>query len=185
MAPAGKGQRERVLRVHRKRLAQQIERPCARLLFEHPDVRHRAHGVVVRAKVLRPLAARALDLGKSDRRLQRPCNPLGDLVLQVKDVLERAINAIGPDVRAAGRIDQLHGDAQAVSRLLHAAFQHVAHAELATDLLHVDCLSLVDEGRVACDDEEGTDTRQGRSDRFDHAVSEIFLLGIARHVVER
>src|SRR4029077_6836288 len=48
-------------------------------------------------------------------------------------------------------VDELAGNADAVARLAHTTFQHVAHAEVATDLLHIDRLALVGEGRVACD----------------------------------
>ena len=40
---------------------------------------------------------------------------------------------------AAGRrVDQLAGDAHPAAGLAHAAFEHVAHAQFAADLLHVD-----------------------------------------------
>ena len=46
----------------------------------------------------------------------------------------------------AGRgIDELAGDAHPVRRLADAAFQHIAHAQLAADLLDVDGLALVGE----------------------------------------
>jgi hypothetical protein len=48
-------------------------------------------------------------------------------------------------MRAARRIDQLAGDADAFSRLADAAFEHVAHAQLAPDLLHVDRPAAIDE----------------------------------------
>ena len=70
-------------------------------------------------------------------------------------------------------------------RLAHAAFQHVAHAQLAAHLLHVDRPALVGEARVARDDEQPADARQRRDDVLDHAVGEIVLLGVAAQVQER
>ena len=81
-------------------------------------------------------------------------------------------------------VDELPGDAHAVRRLAHAAFEHIAHAELAADLLHVDRPALVGEGRIARDDEKPFDARKAGDDVLDHAVGEIFLFGIAAHVLE-
>ena len=58
-------------------------------------------------------------------------NALGDLVLDGEDVGEVAVVALCPDVVAGRRVDKLRGDAQALAGLAHAAFEHVAHAELA------------------------------------------------------
>src|SRR5690242_8455689 len=44
------------------------------------------------------------------------------------------------------RVDQLPGDADPIAGFAHRALQHVAHAKLTTDLLHIDGLSLVGEG---------------------------------------
>ena len=41
-------------------------------------------------------------------------------------------------VRRATRVDQLRGDAHPISGFAHRAFEHVAHPELAADLLHID-----------------------------------------------
>ena len=75
--------------------------------------------------------------------LQRAGDALGDLVLEVEEVVDDAVIGIGPEMRAACRIDELRGDAHAVAGLAQAALEHVADAELARDLAHVD-------GRVPC-----------------------------------
>ena len=108
-----------------------------------------------------------------------------DLVLQLKNVIERAVKAVSPDVSAGRRVDQLSGDAHPVAGFAHAAFEHVAHAQLARDLLHVNGLALVGEGGVASDDKEPRRARDCRRDLLDHAIDEILLLGIAGHVLER
>jgi len=66
----------------------------------------------------------------------------------------------------------------------HAAFEHVAHAQFARDLLHVHGLALVGEGGVAGDDEEPRQPRDRCRDLLDHAVDEILLLGIAGQVLK-
>jgi hypothetical protein len=55
-------------------------------------------------------------------------------------------NALGPDMAAARRLDQLRGQADAVAGLAQAPFEDIAHAEIAADLFHVDRPALVDEG---------------------------------------
>jgi len=51
----------------------------------------------------------------------------GHLILRVENLRERSVETIGPK-RCTGRsIDELSRDAQAVTRLAHAAFEHVAH----------------------------------------------------------
>ncbi len=69
--------------------------------------------------------------------------------------------------------------------LAHAALEHVAHAELAADLLHVDGPALVGEARVAGDHEQPADARQRGDDVLDDAVGEVLLLRVAAHVLER
>jgi hypothetical protein len=51
---------------------------------------------------------------------------------------EQAVEPVGPEMRAACRVDQLRGDAHPVSAFAHRAFQDIADAELAADLLHID-----------------------------------------------
>ncbi len=81
-------------------------------------------------------------------------------------------------------LDQLARDANPVAGLAHAAFEHVAHTQLAADLLHVDRFSLVGEARIARDDKQQWQPRDCRCDVLDDAVSEILLLGVAAHVLE-
>jgi len=76
------------------------------------------------------------------------------LVLQFEDVVERAVEAVGPDMRAARRVDQLGGDAHPVGGFAHRAFEHIAHAQLARHLLHIDGLAFVGKTRIAGDHEQ-------------------------------
>ena len=81
-------------------------------------------------------------LGGFQRRLDDPRDADRHLVLEIEHVFERAVEAVGPEMRAGRGIDQLRGDAHALAGLAHRAFEHVAHAEFAPDLLHVDRLPL-------------------------------------------
>lgn len=55
-------------------------------------------------------------------------------------------------------------EAIAGADLAHAALEHVAHAQLAADLLDVDSAALVGEARIAGDDDQPTDPRQPGDD---------------------
>ena len=125
---------------------------------------------IVGVEAVRPLALRALDLGPAEFGSMMPTMSGGDLVLQVEDVLERAVESVGPEMRAGLGFDQLAGDARRVAGLAHAALEHIAHAEFAPDLLDVDRLALVDEARIARDHEQPVDARKPGDDVLDHAV---------------
>src|SRR6516225_4766222 len=71
-------------------------------------------------------------------------------------------------MRPVRGVDQLRGDAHATACLAHGAFEHIAHAEFAPDLLHIDGAAFVGEARVASDDEEPFDPREGSDDLLDH-----------------
>ena len=91
---------------------------------------------------------------------------------------------VGPQMRPVERVDKLRGNPHSAPGFAYRAFEDVADAELAPDLLHVNCLAFIGEARIAGDDEKPADTRQGGDDLLDHAVGEIFLLRIAGHVLE-
>ena len=78
-----------------------------------------------------------------------------------------AVEAVGPEMRAGRRIDELAGDPHPLARLAHAAFEHVAHAQLAPDLLHVDRPALVGEAGVARDHEQPAHARERGDDLLD------------------
>src|SRR5580700_6951194 len=83
------------------------------------------------------------------------------------------------------RVDQLATDADASASLAQAALQHVVQPELAGDLLRIDPLALVAEGRVAGDDREPPRPRQLGDQILRDAVEEELRLGIAAEVLKR
>ena len=72
-------------------------------------MRQGAQVEIVGVEVVRPLALGPLDLGVKQARLDRADDTQCDLVLQFEDVVERAVEAVGPDVGAGCRVDQLAG----------------------------------------------------------------------------
>ena len=104
----------------------------------------------------------ALLLGVGNGRGDRDRHRLGDLVLHRENVGEIAVVALGPDMIAGLGLDQLRGDPDAVAGFAHAAFEHIAHAQFAPDLLHIDRAALVGEARIAGDDEQRADSATAR-----------------------
>src|SRR5262249_23958918 len=118
---------------------------------------HSAQEVIVGVQAFGRLSSRALDLRPLEPWLDGPNDAGGHPVLHVEHVFQSAVEAIRPNVTARRRIDELPGDAHAGSRLAHATFKHVADPKLAPNLLHVDGLALVREGRVPRDYEQPAD----------------------------
>ena len=85
---------------------------------------------------------------------------------------------------AGGGINQLRRDPYLVFGLTYAAFQHVPHAHLPTDVLYLDGFALVRERRVAGDDKEAGDAGEVAGEVFSDAVAEIVLFRIVAHVGE-
>src|SRR5262249_58316757 len=121
---------------------------------------HGAEVEVVRAEIVGALAPRALGLGATDARLDDPDDGLRHLVLEIEDVVQYAVIFVGPEMAAGFGLDQLSRDAYALAVLAHATLEHVADAELASDLLDVDDFALVGEARIPRDDEQPVDPRQ-------------------------
>src|SRR5438105_8202401 len=116
------------------------------------EVRHAAQIIVVRVEAFGRLALGAFDLRSFELRRDRADDTLGHLVLQREDVAEGAFKTVRPDVAPGRRIDELSSYAYPPGSASHAAFEHVAHAQLAAHLLHVHRPALVGEARVARDD---------------------------------
>jgi hypothetical protein len=104
------------------------------------------------------------------------------LVLDGKDVLERAVEVLGPSVSSSHGVDQLGRNAQAIAPAPYAALQHVAHAQLTADLADIDCLALVLEAGSAGDDKKLGEAGQLGDDVFDNAVGKILLLWIGTQI---
>ncbi len=118
-------------------------------------------------------------------RLDHRRDAFGDPVLEVEHILDRAVELLRPEMRTGDAVDQLRRDPQPVAGAPHAAFEHVADAEVLRDLAHVDGAALVDEGGIAGDHREGLEAAERRDDVLDHAIGEIVLLGVAAQVLER
>ena len=184
MAGGEHAKRLAVVRIDGDRLLEQGLRDHVVLARHPPVVRQRPHHQVPGVHAVRRLAPGAEILRGVELRLDRGDDRLGDLVLHREHVGEVAVVALRPDVAAGGDVVELRRDAHALAVLAHAAFDHVADAELLGDLLHVDGLALVGERGVARDHEEPAQLGQRGDDVLADAVGEILLLRIAAHVGE-
>ena len=111
-------------------------------------------------------------------------DPAGDLILQGEQLGHVPVVTLGPQVVSGQRVDKLGADAHLVGRLLDAALKHVADPQVLGHLLYFYRLVLVDEGRVAGDDEEARGLGERRDDSLGDAVGEILLPGVAAQIVE-
>ena len=115
------------------------------------------------------------------RRLQRAGDRCGDLALDGEDVGggELAVVALRPEVGVGARVDELHVDAHAVARSLHAAFEDLRDAELIGDRLHrqLRVAELLDGG--ARDHPERADLRELGEDVVVDAVDEVGVVLLA------
>jgi hypothetical protein len=139
---------------------------------EEMEASHPAQEVVVSIQALCRLSPRALDLGLLQPRLDGPNDPRGDLVLKVKNVVQRAVEAIGPDVSPGRRINQLSRDPHAVTWLAHTAFEHVSNAQLAPDQLYIHSAALIGEAEITGDNEKPVHARERCNDFLDDAVGQ-------------
>ena len=80
------------------------------------DAGHSAQEMVVGVEAGGRLALRALDLGPLQPGRHRAHHARRHPVLQVEHVGELALEAVGPEVRAGGGVDELPGDAHAGRR---------------------------------------------------------------------
>src|SRR6516162_6542895 len=92
---------------------------------------------------------------------------------------------VSPQMRAGTRLNQLAGNANPVTRLAYAPLENVAHAKVTADLFHVDGFALISEARIARDHKQPSYTRKRGDDFLHHTISEVFLFGIAAHILER
>jgi len=82
-------------------------------------------------------------------------------------------------------IDRLGGDSHPIGGAADAAFDHIAHTELARDLADFDGGTLVGEGGAARDHKERAVAREIGDDVLGNSLGEIFLFDISAHIGER
>ena len=158
------------LKVTEKMLNYFIRKAHNRKMFVHPrivigvpgclmNLRDALQVVVIGIQICSRLASCALDLGLLHLGGDCAHHACRNLILQIENILNGAVEAVGPDMRSRRCVDELSGDAYAVRGLANAAFQHIAHAKLVTNLLHIDRPPFVGEARIARDHEQPAQAR--------------------------
>src|SRR6267143_7006158 len=78
--------------------------------------------IIIRIEVLGWLAFRTFDLGMLELPCDRSDNTFSYPILQVEDIVESALEAVGPKVHAGRSVDELPCYSHAVPRFTYAAF---------------------------------------------------------------
>ena len=123
-------------------------------------------------------------LGSEELGRHSACKPRDDFALHLEQIGHGLVEPLGPEMISALRVDQLDIDAHPISAALNAALQDITNVQLAADLLQIDVLAFVGEGRVSANHERAADARQVRCQALSHAVHEIFLLRVAADIGE-
>ena len=122
---------------------------------------------------------------RRQRHLQCAGDCRGDLVLDREHIGELPIVPFRPEVAAIDCGDELGHDPNAIASLSDAAFEHGRHAEGHRDLAHVFMPAFEGERRRACDHLQVRDLGQEIDDLLGKAVTEVIVLLVAAHVLER
>src|SRR6516164_9910664 len=108
----------------------------------------RPHCAVPCAELARVFELGVPDLGRNDPGGYRAGDALGDFVLDGKHVGQLTVVSVGPEMVPGFGIDQLRRYPDPIAGTTDAAFDHVAHAELARHLADVHGRALVSERRT-------------------------------------
>ena len=76
-------------------------------------------------------------LGLDELGIQCVGEPRYDFVLDIEQIGDRFVEALGPQVISGFSIDKLHVDPKPVTATLYRAFEHVADIQLPPDLANV------------------------------------------------
>ena len=119
-------------------------------------------------------------------RLELAGDCLRDLGLDRERVREIAVVMLGPLVFVRAGIDQLRGDADAIFRPLHAAFEKMSDAKLLANFARVSGRAcFVNHHRRPADDLQVRDLRQAGKDFVVNPIGEKPVLFFRAQVTER
>src|SRR5262249_35728716 len=127
VADRAPSEREPVARIALNCLLEKTER-LRNVRRRRENDRISAKVEVVRGGLARWYSSRTVYLSGLQRRFDNPGHARRDLVLKIEDVLQRAVEAVRPQMGAARRVDQLAGDTHPVTGSAHRAFEYIADA---------------------------------------------------------
>jgi hypothetical protein len=123
-----------------------------------------------------------LGVAAQQLQLERTDDLLRDLILYREYVLQPAVEALRPHVRAVGSTDELRRDAHTVARLPHASLEDVVDVHLARDARYLHVLALVGERRGSRDHAQPRHVGQQVEKFLAQTVGEILILSVVAHV---
>ena len=113
-----------------------------RLGIETPDFLPREQVVLVRTDIPNGTLRQPAILGRRESQAQRVDDLARETLLDFEDVLQHALELVGPELHVGSGVDQLRRDPEAGTRAPNAPGQHVARAKLARDRTQVLVASL-------------------------------------------
>src|SRR5262245_24660173 len=108
-----------------------------------------------------------------------------DVVLDLEDIHKLPVVALGPELVAIPRIDQLNGDPQSSCCLSNAALQDRTHAQALSDLARVGRQPPELEARCARCDAQTANPRQAIEQLLCEPFTEVLLIALGADVRER
>jgi hypothetical protein len=113
------------------------------------------------------------------------CNDCrSQLVLDLGHAMHVPVVTLGPQMIPGGRVNKLHGDANASADCSHAPLEDVLRLQRLPHEIHLDRPIAILKGRAARDDEEAMKAGQLRDDVFSESVAEACQPRIGTHVDE-
>src|SRR5262249_52995927 len=133
---------------------------------------------------VRPLQCLPLILAE-DATAQGGDHALSDLVLDGKDVVERAIEALGPEMKTSRDFNELNGNAQLIASFANAAFKQRFDTKLLADGSNVRADAAKLKGSGASRHAKTVNARERVDQLFGNALAEVVLVASRTHVYER
>ena len=107
-----------------------------------------------------------------------------DIVLHRKQVIDRPVVTLRPDVAAGSGFDELGGHANPLTHRLDAALENIFHVEVATYLSDVDRIALIDPGGIPSDDDKVLGVGEISNDVLGDPICEPLPFWIVPNIVE-
>src|SRR5262245_55560759 len=91
------------------------------------------------------LVSHTFDFGESDLGLNRRHHAFRNAILQIENVVDLALKAVCPEVRARRCVNQLCREPEALAGPPDTTLEHIAGAQVASDISNIDRPAFVGE----------------------------------------
>ena len=117
-------------------------------------------------------------------RFEGASYPGHDLIQNDEDLVQVAVELVGPQLRARSRIDEVDGGAEAIVCYQHSAFQHGRGIEASANLAHVKPFPVQGEDGRSSNQMKTGDASQTDEYFGSKALTEIILFRVGAHIRE-